>query len=80
LSTDLVLRLTTDASITAVLEETPFSKDTLTLIRIRRDRAGSRRGSGRRFFEETGNYWRHGALGIPRVAGRDPGGYHVEAQ
>jgi hypothetical protein len=55
-----VLRLTTDASITAVLEETPFFlEDTRHADpRAGRDPAGRGGRTGRRFAEETAAYWR----------------------
>ena len=66
---DLILRLTTDASITAILDETPFVLDTeLTLI-LGPDESmqASVRDIGRRFFEETSSYWHEWvrSLGIP---------------
>lgn len=69
LSADLVLRLTTDASITALLEETPFFlEDTATLI-LGPDETlqGSVAEVGRRFLEETAAYWQQWVryLGIP---------------
>ncbi len=69
LGTDLVLRLTTDASITALLEETPFFlEDTVTLI-LGPDETmqGSVAEVGRHFLEETAAYWRQWVryLGIP---------------
>jgi GH15 family glucan-1,4-alpha-glucosidase len=69
LSGGLVLRLTTDASITALLEETPFFlDDTVTLI-LGPDETmqGPVAEAGRHFFEETDAYWREWVrhLGIP---------------
>jgi len=57
---NLTLRLTTDASITAVLQERPFFlEDAMTLIlgpdETLPDAAGE---VGRQFFEETVQYWR----------------------
>ncbi len=57
---DLVLRLTTDASITAVMEGTPFFlNDTITLL-LGPDETlqGGVDEVGRRFLEETAAYWR----------------------
>ena len=69
LSGGLVLRLTTDASITALLEETPFFlDDTVTLI-LGPDETmqGPVAEVGRHFFEETDGYWREWVrhLGVP---------------
>jgi GH15 family glucan-1,4-alpha-glucosidase len=66
---DVVLRLTTDASITAIAEENPFYlDDTVTLI-LGPDETlqGAPAEVGRRFFEETAGYWREWVsyLGIP---------------
>ncbi|MBI2317761.1 MAG: glycoside hydrolase family 15 protein [Betaproteobacteria bacterium] len=58
--TDLVLRMTTDASITAILEENPFFlEDAVTLI-LGPDETvqGAVAEVGRRFLEETTAYWR----------------------
>jgi GH15 family glucan-1,4-alpha-glucosidase len=67
--TDLVLRLTTDASITALLEENAFFLDETVTFLIGPDETvqGSVAEVGRRFFEETTNYWRTWvrALAIP---------------
>ena len=57
---DLVLRLTTDASITAILEETPFYlEDTITLM-LGPDETLHDAVSevGERFLRETAAYWR----------------------
>ncbi len=67
--TDLVLRLTTDASVTAIGEENPFFlEDTITLL-LGPDETvqGSVADVGRRFLEETVAYWREWVryLGIP---------------
>lgn len=67
--TDLVLRLTTDASITAIGEENPFFlEDTVTLV-LGPDETvqGAVADVGRRFLEETIAYWREWVrfLGIP---------------
>ncbi len=66
---DLTLRLTTDASITALLQETPFFlEDRLTLL-LGPDETvhESVAEIGRRFEEETAGYWRDWvrALNIP---------------
>ena len=66
---DLTLRLTTDASITALLQETPFFlEDRLTLL-LGPDETvhESVAEVGRRFMEETTDYWRDWvrALNIP---------------
>ncbi|CAB1368003.1 glycoside hydrolase family 15 protein [Denitratisoma oestradiolicum] len=63
------LRLTTDVSITAILQETPFFlEDTATLL-LGPDETvhESTAEVGRRFFEETALYWREWVrfLGIP---------------
>jgi GH15 family glucan-1,4-alpha-glucosidase len=57
---DLVLRLTTDASITALTEERAFLlNDPLTfLLGPDETLQGSVAEVGRRFFEETADYWR----------------------
>src|SRR5207253_2355385 len=67
--TDLVLRLTTDASITALTEENPFYlEDTVTML-LGPDETvqGGVADVGRRFLEETAAYWRDWvrSLGIP---------------
>ena len=67
--TDLVLRLTTDASITAIGEENPFFlEDSVTLL-LGPDETvqGAVADVGRRFLEETIAYWREWVrfLGIP---------------
>ena len=69
IGTDLVLRLTTDASVTAIGEETPFFlEDTITLL-LGPDETvqGAVADVGRRFVEETIGYWREWVryLGIP---------------
>ena len=69
LCADLVLRLTTDASVTAILEENPFFlEDTVTLL-LGPDETvpGAVAEVGRRFLEETAAYWREWVrhLGIP---------------
>jgi GH15 family glucan-1,4-alpha-glucosidase len=65
----LVVRLTTDASITAVLQETPFYlEDGVTLL-LGSDETLSEavEDVGRRFLDETTHYWREWvrSLGIP---------------
>ena len=57
---DVTLRLTTDASLTAILEERPFFLgDTLTLLLGPDETVPSAVGEvGRRFIEETIKYWR----------------------
>ena len=67
--TDVVLRLTTDAPVTALLEEWPFLlDDSITLI-LGADETvqGSVSEVGFRLFEETAGYWRDWVryLGIP---------------
>ncbi len=65
----LTLRLTTDASITAILEETPFFlEDSVTLLLGPDETVPEGAGEiGRRFLEETAQYWREWVrfLGIP---------------
>jgi GH15 family glucan-1,4-alpha-glucosidase len=58
--TDQVLRLTTDASITAILQETPFFlEDNVTLILGPDESLHESVGEvGRQFLEETTQYWR----------------------
>jgi GH15 family glucan-1,4-alpha-glucosidase len=68
-SDDVVLRLTTDGSITAILDETPFFvDDTLTLI-LGPDESlhGAVAEAGRHMLEETLSYWREWvrALNVP---------------
>ena len=69
IGTDLVLRLTTDASVTALLEETPFFLDDTVTLLLGPDETvqGSVAEVGRRFLEETTAYWRDWVrnLGIP---------------
>ncbi|MFN7985566.1 MAG: glycoside hydrolase family 15 protein [Vicinamibacterales bacterium] len=57
---DLVLRLTTDASITALLEETPFLVDDAMTFILGADETvqGSVSDVGLRLLEETLGYWR----------------------
>ena len=54
------LRLTTDASLTAILQETPFFlDDTVTLLLGADETLHEAAGEvGRRFLEETAQYWR----------------------
>jgi len=56
----LTLRLTTDASLTAILQETPFFlEDTVTLLLGADETVSEAAGEvGRRFLEETAQYWR----------------------
>lgn len=65
----LTLRLTTDASITAVMEETSFFlEDTITLLLGSDETVNEATNEvGRRFLEETTQYWRVWVrnLGIP---------------
>jgi len=66
---DLTLRLTTNASITAILQETPFFlEDSVTLL-LGSDETVPEGAEevGRRFFEETAQYWQEWVrfLGIP---------------
>ena len=65
----LTLRLTTDASITAILQETPFFlDDTVTLLFGADESVHEAVGEvGRRFLDETAQYWREWVryLGIP---------------
>ncbi len=69
IGTDLVLRLTTDASITALLEETPFFLDGTVTLLLGPDETvqGAVSEVGRRFLEETVAYWGEWvrALGVP---------------
>jgi len=65
----LTLRLTTDASLTAILQETPFFlDDTVTLLLGADETVHEAAGDvGRRFLEETTQHWREWvrALAIP---------------
>ncbi len=56
----LTLRLTTDASLTSILQETPFFlEDTVTLVLGADETVHEAVGEmGRRFLEETTQYWR----------------------
>lgn len=68
-SPQLVLRLTTDASITAVLEQTPFVLERDVTLMIGPDETVPEAPGeiGQRFFGETRNYWQDWVrfLGIP---------------
>ena len=65
----ITLRLTTDASLTALLQETPFFlEDTVTLLLGADETVHEAAGEvGRRFLEETVQYWHEWVrfLGIP---------------
>jgi GH15 family glucan-1,4-alpha-glucosidase len=65
----LTLRLTTDASLTAIMQETAFFlEDTITLLLGSDETVSEAAGEvGRRFLEETTRYWRGWVrnLGIP---------------
>jgi len=67
--TDLVLRLTTDASISAIVEENPFFLEDAVTLLLGPDETvqGAVAEVGSRFFEETAAYWREWvrALAIP---------------
>jgi len=54
------LRLTTDASLTAILQETSFFLDDSITLLLGSDETVNEAASevGRRFFEETAQYWR----------------------
>ena len=66
---DLVLRLTTDASVTALLEENAFFLEDAVTLLLGPDETvqGAVAEVGRRFFDETAAYWREwvGSLGLP---------------
>jgi GH15 family glucan-1,4-alpha-glucosidase len=66
---NFTLRLTTDASLTAILQETPFFlEDSVTLLLGADETIHEAVGEvGRHFFEETAQYWREWVrfLGIP---------------
>src|SRR5256884_6814875 len=68
-STDLVLRLTTDAAISALVEENPFYLEDAVTLLLGPDETvqGAVAAVGRRFFEETAAYWRGsgGAAALP---------------
>src|SRR5262249_7061685 len=63
---DLTLRLTTDASLTALVEERPvLLSDTVTLLLGPDETAMSSVAEiGRRFVEETTSYWRNWVRGL----------------
>ena len=65
----ITLRLTTDASLTAIMQETSFFlEDTITLLLGADETVNEAAGEvGRRFLEETTQYWREWVrnLGIP---------------
>src|SRR5881409_1937312 len=67
--TDLVLRLTTDASITATVEENPFLLEDAVTLLLGPDETvqGAVADVGGRFLEETAAYWREWvrSLAIP---------------
>jgi GH15 family glucan-1,4-alpha-glucosidase len=67
--TDVVLRLTTDASVTSILEENAFVLDDAVTLLVGPDETvqGSVPELGQRFFEETAGHWREWvrSLGIP---------------
>ncbi|MEP6491550.1 MAG: glycoside hydrolase family 15 protein [bacterium] len=58
--TDVILRLTTDAPITSILEENPFVLEGAVTLLLGPDETiqGSVPEIGRRFFEETTSHWR----------------------
>jgi GH15 family glucan-1,4-alpha-glucosidase len=66
---DLVLRLTTDAAITAIVEERPFFLEDAVTLLLGPDETvqGAPGDVGSRFSEETAAYWRDWvrSLGIP---------------
>lgn len=66
---DLVLRMTTDASVTAIVEETPFFLEEAVTLMLGADETVPEAVEelGRRFLEETAAYWREWVryLGIP---------------
>jgi GH15 family glucan-1,4-alpha-glucosidase len=70
----LTLRLTTNASLTAILQETPFFiEDTVTLLLGADETLHEPVGeAGRRLLEETTQYWREWvrALAVPSCATR----------
>jgi GH15 family glucan-1,4-alpha-glucosidase len=65
----LALRLTTDVSITAILDETPFFLENTATLLLGPDETvhDSAAETGRRFLEETERYWQEWVrfLGIP---------------
>ena len=66
---DVALRLTTDVSVTAILEETPFFLEDAVTMLLGPDETvqGAVAEVGNHFFEETAEYWRAWvrSLGIP---------------
>ncbi len=66
---DLVLRLTTDAAVTAIMEEIPFFLEDAVTLLLGPDETvhGAVAEVGSRFLEETAAYWRDWvrSLGIP---------------
>jgi GH15 family glucan-1,4-alpha-glucosidase len=66
---NLTLRLTTDASLTAIMQETSFFLDDAVTLMLGADETVNEAASeaGRRFLEETTQYWREWVrnLGIP---------------
>ena len=66
-SPDLTLRLTTDASLTAIVEERPFFlEETVTMLLAADETITTRVPEVARFFiEETIAYWRAGYVGSP---------------
>lgn len=66
---DLVLRLTSDVPVTALLEEMPFFLDDTVTLLLGPDETvqGAVGEIGRHFFEETDGYWRDWVrnLGVP---------------
>ncbi|MFY9329748.1 MAG: glycoside hydrolase family 15 protein, partial [Georgfuchsia sp.] len=66
---DLVVRLTTDASLTAILQETPFFLENEITLFLGPDETvqGAIGQVGQRFLEDTASYWREWVrnLGIP---------------
>jgi GH15 family glucan-1,4-alpha-glucosidase len=68
-SRELTLRLTTDAAVTAVLEENPFFLDETVTLLLGPDETvqGAVGEVGGHWLEETTRYWREwvGSLGIP---------------
>lgn len=68
-SSSLALRLTTDASVTAILQETPFFLEDSATLLLGPDETVPESAAevGRRFFDETAQYWREWVrfLGIP---------------
>jgi hypothetical protein len=82
LTSEVVLRLTTDAPITALLQETPFFLDEEITLLLGPDETvpAAVHEVGRRFEDETLAYWRRGAIAIPSNGGSDPRGHQPQAQ